>query len=187
MIFSSEAHMKKCHGTLIKLLFICIFRMLLLISHNTRQNYTTIWHFVQITSPLVSSSAVLLQPLVTYREKNLLEPFFFFFVGRKNCLYLLKVCGWDLWIKLTKDRLTREKAYILVNNGTKNWGGGRETQMAKLIRANLIDILNVTSPGAKTTQKRNPKRSSRLGSLYTILTKGDKLWSKKAKEKVWMF
>lgn len=47
--------------------------------------------------------------------------------------------------------------------------------MAKLIRANLIDILNVTSPGAKTTQKRKPKRSSRLGSLYTILTKGDKL------------
>lgn len=57
----------------------------------------------------------------------------------------------------------------------KTGAGGRETQMAKLIRANLIDILNVTSPGAKTTQKRKPKRSSRLGSLYTILTKGDKL------------
>lgn len=33
-------------------------------------------------------------------------------LGKKNhFLYSLSFCGWDLWIKLTKERLIREKAY----------------------------------------------------------------------------
>lgn len=46
--------------------------------------------------------------------------------------------------------------------------------MVKFIKANLIDILNFTSTGA-TQKSEKSKEAVRLGSLCTVLTKGDKL------------
>lgn len=116
MTFLSEAHMKKCHGTLIKLLFICIFRMSLLIPHDTQQiiHYNMrfcIDHFTSsfFFSCVISDSGYL-------QKKKALESFF----CRGGKTFYLKVCGWGLWIKPTNDRLIRKNAYILVNNWTQN-------------------------------------------------------------------
>lgn len=60
--------------------------------------------------------------------------------------------------------------------------------MAKFIKSNLIDILNFTSTDVIQKRSENPKVVVRLGNLHDILTKCDKLWSKKGKEKgIWAF